>query len=547
MLNHQPQLQLASPAPSQAHRDNNVQANTIQQARRPTPANAITPIEAAVQICQSIYDQEFIKSLHKLTVDFENHRVKNSSDVWFSADDPTRHEPRIKRQLASVLAGIFACNFFNTIEEKIFGHQETTFEQRSKLMEHNLLELNKRQELSALIDTHLIESIKSLSTLTLETASKLNQVIHLYPQIGLIGAKIIAKIQAKQQLIDTLRFTIPTGKVDVVNLAQILDSTAYSRLDSEFTYIHEIETPSPNVLRLTFSGRLRSQDTFVYRADAIDVWANLTETPTLFSYDGERYLIKNFTSNCVKPIKQPSLPFISESCTKQNWVDKRLKSWVKKRSSEDVTKDVSISTYKEAWPFNVVYCFGHNVTVNQDTFRCPTYPFAVNATFRFDTSDNVISPNITYHQQEDVILSLELPVIQLDGTPIELEDYDLVKTITQLRRDNKEAEEKLTIAFVGENQFTWKHATWMSLGASTIIIPLFVLSWCHYNIRNKHTTHKILRTIVDQSRGEGVYDFERRNSLPRSFRWSRFTKQRQSLPDGLPMARLDINVRQAER
>lgn len=106
----------------------------------------------------------------------------------------------------------------------------------------------------------------------------------------------------------------------------------------------DVSSPASNVLIIDIKGRMRSKNTFVYRADPFDYWSNLTFTPTLMEYTGERYLIRKVSNNCVKAIKQPSTTFVSDRCEIENFEDNRLKPWHKKKIATDLSSEEVLST-----------------------------------------------------------------------------------------------------------------------------------------------------------------------------------------------------------
>lgn len=528
------QGQLQVPPPQgpvqQVQVPNQVQSRPHQPS---TPARAgetmMEVINDAFQQCSSIYRSDFLPRVAAVAAEFHKATAVDlrspQGDIHLyplligDASEPLERE---KRQLGFV-TGLFFSNVLSTLKDKFFTNTESTMEERTKLLDLHLNELNRKEDLEELKRRAQVEILHAYTQLTNTMADRFNMLISVYPKMGVVGSYIISKIMMKASLLEELQYSLASHKLDTVLLSRFFHSSEFLSLSPEHSRVTAVVNPAPGVLRIHIRGRERSPDTQVYRVDPIEYWTNLTTNPALMEYAGEKFLIRNVTANCIKAIRQPSTDFVSDKCDQADYEDPRLKIWNKKKTSLDLRKEEKHTTLKEGYPYNILYCYGLNITIEQETIRCPSHAFALNASVKFNTSDGIISSDIFTKVVKDKIVQVE-PEIHLihfkDQKHLIEDDNKALDRIFELTQALQTAKEQLIAGLISDKAYTWKDASYSLGGTSMLLLLAFLATLCYAVCLGRKRTDKILRSVIDGQRGAGTYDEIRKSK--RSWFASRF-------------------------
>ena len=173
------------------------------------------------------------------------------------------------------------------------------------------------------------------------------------------------------------------GQAATHDMSMLWNLTAFKDINAEDTSVQEVTRKSQATVFMKIAVKNKSKDTQVYEVFAFNYWDDLTSTPVMMKYEGQNYLIYNSTSRCVKAIEEPRFKGVQEECREENFKDPKLSHWTKIPIANP--REPSRPIVKKALFYNYIYCYGYNITFEDSTQICPTYPFRLPISSEFST------------------------------------------------------------------------------------------------------------------------------------------------------------------
>lgn len=237
-----------------------------------------------------------------------------------------------------------------------------------------------------------------------QTNEKLNMIAIDSPDPAVTAAYTVSKIVMKSSLLGKIKYGFKSQHIDLQVLSELLETDWLDDIHDGSATQRSFEATGAGTFRLEFAARKEDLHTKVYRIDGIRYWGNLAGAPALMEYTGERYLVHNISSDCVRAIAEPLQPFVSAQCDQQGYVDARLSAWTKIYTVDSLTNRPMNTTMKESFPYNYVYCIGLWITILSETLRCPPYVFRINATTSWIVTDYRYEPSLETFEIEDSMM-----------------------------------------------------------------------------------------------------------------------------------------------
>lgn len=264
--------------------------------------------------------------------------------------------------------------------------------------------------------------------------------------------------------------------------------------------------------------RKKVKEAEVLRVEAFTIESNLTSNkPSIHTYAGPAYLVRNREKNCYQGISVPTELFVDVMCDEENFVDDALSNWVESAVSSDrKMRSQKIDNY----PFTHIRCWGHTINVTGDVQLCPPFPFRLPSSNAWQTSDgvkhspsvmelNVNLTNVSYNyqiqdglQQEQIHLKSDIKLF--DAREALFEIHRLRSNLTNLKT------ESIAVQLPNETIITFKHLFIFTslifiIAFKTYVAIMFYLARKREK-QTKRRHHEIMKTMVDKEAGDGTYE-----------------------------------------
>jgi len=418
---------------------------------------------------------------------------------------------RGKRFIAEFLTGMFFSNILKTYVDKIWPDKEDgELRERQKAVADKLTELNRNLNATELLATAMADSLQHVHEVIRRTNEKLNLVAIEAPDIAVTASYIVSKIMMKSSLLAKIRYSFKNQRIDLQALSELLETDWLSDIHEGSVIARNMDSQGSGILRIEFSGRREAKNTGIYRVDPFRYWANLTGSPTLMEYIGERYLMFNTSANCIKAINEPSQPFVSGVCDTKDFEDPRLAQWRKIFTVDNLSNQQINTTMKESYPYLFVYCINQHITIQGQTQRCPPYVFRINATFAWNTTDYRYTPLSEEFEIEDTYAKMESNVHQVHFRNHEdmVDENVAIDKIAELRQNLEEARSHaIAIALPTEGGGLSYAAATKGLVFLFAALTVVVIAMAVHGCRTGKVRHeRVLKTVMDGLHGEGTYD-----------------------------------------
>lgn len=454
----------------------------------------------AIIHCNSIYHENIIQQLELLKPQSTNRSPKEKI--------------RRARGVLEFTAGMFLTNILTTVVDKIFKvDKEEELEERQQIVAQRLERLEKEVNMTSLIEQATLESMKSLSEIVTHTQKRLSEFVHRFPSLAFTTNYMCSGIVRKGSILNRMRYTAKSRKIDLISVSELLETDVLSDVIPESAVFRKLSSPNPSVIRMEFIARTGDPFTKVYRVNPFRYWTNLTESPTLVEYVGERYLIHNSSNNCVEAIDEPVQMFVTKSCMTKDKTDKRLSAWHNVIKVKDPYTQPANTSTKDSWPWVYIYCFRLNITIGKETSRCPPYVFKLNATRVWNTTDTLYEPkNVSYEGSWDMQpLTHEVHSVHFQGEEHIIDEnlaldklIKMHKELDEFRRNNIAI--NIPMEGGGITHASALRVSWWITGILAFVI-LGILVYKGY--KDNHQHEKMMKTVTNGIYGEGTYEMAR--------------------------------------
>lgn len=318
--------------------------------------------------------------------------------------------------LAGAALGYFVSNIWNTESVSDEESEINSLENMIKKSDTKLTELNQKQDIVEKQNKAVREMILLQGTIVSQQIDSIQHTIFAILHLTVLVSDVVSRMH-------TVFISFRSRQPDLLALSGLLETEMFDQIiptsiELNSSTFQAIDHPS---IRASFRAWKAVPYTNIFRILGFTHWGNLLDRPTLYEYDGAKFVMFNSSNQCVKPIEPPiAVTFVSEHCQATNVTETTLNQW--KTISTGKPNEIPLkSEYKVSKLFSIIYCYPHNITVeDQDTEACPPYVFHVNSTQKWYTSDGKkYVPNAT----QSLNITNSLSMVKINNTVYKKENH----------------------------------------------------------------------------------------------------------------------------
>lgn len=446
--------------------------------------------------------------------DFITRPINEMNGLRQSAKQPPIH--RDKRGVVDILTGFFFSNILNTVLDRFIRKDDGEEKERSSMIEKKLQQLNNELNITELIVNATDNSIRSMSTIIKHTERRLTMMIHVFPEVVFSADYMAMHMSIIYGHLSKLKFGARHKKLELYVLTELLTTKEFDILESSSVRLKRVSSPKENTLEIEFTANRKDPWTLVYRVDAFRYWANLTGKPALMEYTGERFLIYNSSSNCVKAIDEPVQAFVRATCMSEHMDDRRLALWTKVMETDNPYEQPANTSVKGSYPYVYVYCYRLNITVRGKNYKCPPYVFKLNSTIYWNSTDYTHEPDESIVMEEaiqTITLTHDVHATHFMHDEHLIDENLAIEEINKLRNElEKLKKENLAIFLPIEGGgLSNQRALKMTMTVIGVLLLLLMVAFFKKHRTDAIRHRQVMRTVTDGIYGDGTYDVVRRS------------------------------------
>jgi len=474
----------------QSHLDgvNQIPYTSTQEQVIIQPLSDIEYVQTFINECHTVHQQTWLVKINELL----NRQQLTTAPMLHST--PTNN--RFKRGLVSdIIFGTVVTNLIYSAFEPVLPwsdhHKMANMAEFQREEAETLKKFQHDFNVSLAIQKGMLDLIKSNSKSIREQNRQMIHFAQLSSQITWLSTYIQTRIMFAAADIRTIIDEFTHHRVATLEMSELLNLTKIKNIDPVDTEFVSVTRLAKQTLRIMFNVRLKSPDTHVYRVHAFRYWDNLTHVPTMKEYQGSHYVLYNSTSNCSKGLEDVSERAVMDDCYTKNYRDPNLNIWRSLITTREIYNQ-DISTFKRTPHCNYVYCFPFNITIDGETFRCPSLMFKVPVELPFKINNISYIPMIRRIKMSHIEHSFieDIPTGHFDESSIATSGahmFDRIQELTMINDQLVQREQtSITIA---------KHGiAWWSTILTVGILILITICLSIINLRSS----KILREQGNQ-------------------------------------------------
>lgn len=423
-------------------------------------------------------------------------------------------KPRQKRTIPEILTGFFFSNILDTVLDKFFHKNDDEEKDRVNIIEKKLNALNNELNITELIANATENNIRAMGVVIKYTERKISLMVHVFPDLVFTTEYMVMHMTIIYGHLTRLKYGFRHKRLELYVLTELLNTREFDMLEPNSVRPTKLWSPRENVLEIEFTANRRDPWTFVYRVDAFRYWANLTGTPVLMEYAGDRYLIHNTSANCIKAIDEPVLPYVIASCPVKHLDDRRLATWNKVMRTDNPYEQPANTSVKGSFPYVYVYCFRLNITILGKQYKCPPHVFKLNSTIKWNTTDLDYQPDQLASIESSQMITLTHDVhhthfINDEHLIDENLAIDEIKRL-KLELDKAKRENMAILLPIEGGGLTNNVALRMTITIVVLLLLTIVFILIKKYRKDNTRHHQVLRTVTDGIYGSGTYELVRR-------------------------------------
>lgn len=309
-----------------------------------------------------------------------------------------------------------------------------------------------------------------------ETESNKEAILYtanLLPRMSWDSAMLVTDLKDAQTYYDRLAMSCQNNQVDAHALVHFSKRPELNHIETDGTEIIDVRRSNETTIYLTFKHFIKPNDTAIYRSASVDHWRDALGERKYVRYDGPKLMIYNSTSNCSAGIDEPKISYSYISCPEPNYTDPRLLQWVQiKPEIETPLQIMQVGSQV------IAQCFGGNVSLNGETFVCPSYVWSV----PFNTQ--VVMSNLTHHvRSRRITFRNNIAKTPALGWEHNFSNYqEFLEKLNQTKMANQASVKTVKIDIIdiptGFMGSMLSKEILMILGAVLFIMLIFVMAMC---------------------------------------------------------------------
>lgn len=330
---------------------------------------------------------------------------KFNEEVWLPFNNLCNIEHdemgREKRQALIFGAGLATEYIVTTIVESVRGwfrgEQEQSDQQRINIIDAEMAGLKKHTSEIYLIQKAQNNALKILSQQVTTNTKRIGELAKMYPQQAWMTAGVQYDINHAAENLHIVKHNLKNGKISP-ELGAFLKISDFQNIDQESSLLENCKVLKPGVIRMQFTTREIDRKTHILEADPFAIYSNLTTTPCLYEYVGDRYVIHNTTANCTKsvPIVTGDRYQIASCQEKDREFVTKIPSWHEKFCLKDLNHIAPVKQVKYTRKNFHFYCINNNLTLNGEARKCPPFVFKIPRNVQWQLGNDKSDTTTTY-------------------------------------------------------------------------------------------------------------------------------------------------------
>lgn len=464
------------------------------------PDDFNTALGDAINYCNGAYHELIANPLYELSNQF-----KKRPD----------HRPKVKRGLVEIITGVFISNLLSSVVDKLWhGKHEENLEERVKMSEEKLKNLNQEVNITNVIEKALGQSLDNMGKIVRNVEHKIAHMMNEFPHLVFTTNHFVIKMLEVSTTLKRFKWIKEGDTLDLQAVRELFPTKELDDIEPRSIKTRDLYSPTPEWLTLSFQAKKRDYDIEVYRVDPFRYWANLTETPVLMEYIGPSYLIFNTKTECIKGIENPITEYVIDTCDQPNGNDTKLAQWRRVLETHNPYAQPADTVAKNSMPYMYIYCYRLYITIKFQTQKCPPYVFRVNYTIPWNTSDGIIhSPRaVEYEHYVDLIPATgDVHNIHFRNNEHIVDENSAIDKIFNLT-NRVDTLVKANIAMdipVAGGRWSYADMLYAFLGLSGALLAIVIYLMIFRSNQERKRNETVLRTVIDTHHGDGTYDIIR--------------------------------------
>lgn len=300
--------------------------------------------------CNALYDKTWIFKITEL--------LSRTPTVLLLPNHHHKRSIREKRGfITNIIFGTCISNFLSALYETVVPwsnyHLIKDLQAQQAEEAAKILKFQHQFNMTHAINAGFLDLVRNNTRSIREQQKQMNYFLtlsnHLTWLSSLIQTRITLSSIDLRTIIDEYAIHRRVATAEMPDLLNITELKSIENIDTEFISVHQI---APNTLRLKFNVGIKSQDTAVYQVHAFRYWDNLTHTPTLMEYQGDKFVIYNSTANCIKGIEEPTSRAVDDYCDTANFSSSNLNTWRSLLVTKDIYGQHKTAAIKKSLSYN---------------------------------------------------------------------------------------------------------------------------------------------------------------------------------------------------
>lgn len=459
---------------------------------------ANNPFQRAKEACERAFEIGIKEQISKMVEYYSKTTQQEEEELG-------RHMQKRQAMAIPAFAAGWYMNDLVTKVEKWWSGDTGVIPGSSMIAEH-IRKMEERVNTTTLLTQAITKRLNLQSKLMTKLIQEVDQIAIVTPQLNTVLFHLLDEISNASEKLRILFIQIKRSKLDIIALTSLIKNDDFIQIvDAAPLRVAK----DGDTLQLEFTGRIRSHSTKAYRVDHLRYYTNLAQKPKLVTYTGPRFLVYNRTADCIMGIDPPHDRYINTSCAIKKYKDTRLSQWSTDHELIVLPEKIN-STLLRARREIYVYCIKNNITINEQTKPCPTYPFAVNYNVTLVTSDGLEYKPVPVEMKRYTGLLLsetDVHPVHFEHQSEILDENAALKAIEELKIENmKLTNENTLINLPQGNNLSYKTtivALLILLSLQTTVIVGYTFYSKYYS--RKQTT-KIIKTVTDPQYAERIYE-----------------------------------------
>lgn len=493
-VSQQQNTQVSQQKNAQINQEQTAQVN-IQQSR-PQPKS--TPSEIFKNMDQTIIKHVTDECNTMWTTHFE---TKIEEMLRVAASRKTggifkRHS--IIETVESVVCGVCISNLISSIFERINPYSDHNkinhVDNRVKKLEEDGKEFRANFNLTHELQNGILQVMQSFARNQRDQNRQLLHFAALMPRVSWISSFLQTRITTTAVDLRSIIDEMTYGRVAVKELGDMLNIDKLQHVKNGDTQWISVTRLASDIIRFKFAVRERSREAKIYKVSSFRYWDNLTETPSLMSYEGPEYVMYNETNNCLKAVEDQPNGAILDECLLGNFTDSRVQNWKVLVRTPDIRSYNHTCQVKRTLVAHYIYCFPWQIKLKSGKHRAPPYVFRLPISEPFETPVTNYTPkffkiNITNRNEMPAVDSVHMSHFPMGSDAAD--QISWFERIQQLR--------KLNEALLNERDTSVKHGpVWWFAITLNILLILITTGLVGYNLLiNKEATKTNVQMMSD--------------------------------------------------